>query len=81
LDVLLDALGDDDTFERNLGRALTGLQQSDYNRQFDRHGHSGYDFSFPIDEEFVLVFRRDTDRTGQGQPIRVHFYLKTIERR
>jgi hypothetical protein len=78
--VLLEALEKDEEFESDLAKALTTLQQSEFDKPFQRHGNFGSDFSLPINREFVLIFRRETDRDGQQHPIRVHFYLKTIER-
>ena len=80
LDVLLEAFEEDDEFESDLANAVTTLQQSEFDRPFQRHCNFGSDFSYPINREFVLIFRRETDRDGQLHPIRVHFYLKTIER-
>jgi hypothetical protein len=81
LDVLLDALGDDETFNDDLAKALKSLHESGWDRSFESHGNSGSDFSYPINSEFVLIFRRTTDRYDEGKPKLIHFYLKTIERR
>ena len=84
LDVLFEALessNEDEEFELDLAEALKALHSSDWNREFDPHGITGHDFSFPISKEFVIIFRRVTDRDGHGHPLLVHFYLKMIARR
>ncbi|HEV2991561.1 MAG TPA: hypothetical protein VG759_24210 [Candidatus Angelobacter sp.] len=75
----MDALSDEG-FESDLANALKTIQKSDFDTEFNPHGKSGHDFSFPINAEFLLVFRRETDRDAQGKPLLVHLYLKTIER-
>ena len=83
LDILLDALDDDVSgFEDNLADALKALEAYDWDKNnppLKPHGVSGEDFSFPINAEFVLVVRRETDRV-EHKPTVVHLYLKTIER-
>jgi hypothetical protein len=80
LDVLLEALDDNEEFEADLANALKSLEKSSWDAPFKRHGLSGHDFACPINNEFLLVFRRETDRDAHGRPLLIHFYLKTIER-
>ena len=78
--LLAEALEEEEYFETSLGNAIISLRNSDWDREFKSHGRSGYDFEFPINAEFVIVFKRVTDRNAQGEPQKVFFYLKTIER-
>lgn len=81
VEVLAETEGpdDDEDFHTDLVNALVTLKQSDWDEAFKPHGHSGHDFSYPINDKLVLVFRIETDRDGQGRPLLVHRYLKTIE--
>lgn len=82
-DKLCEALGDSaDALGSDLAKALKEIKQYkwDGSRPVRQHGSSGTDFSYPINEEFILVFSRETDRTGEGAPLTIHLYLKTIER-
>jgi len=81
LDALLDALGEDDNFTDDLATALKSLHDSPSDKKFESYGYLGSDFLYPINSEFAIVFRRATDRDGEGRPSLVHLYLKTIERR
>lgn len=85
LDVLLDALEEEaDQFEAALADALEALAAYDWSKEHSEsllrpHGHSGRDFSYPINDEFLLIVRRETDRV-EHKPQMVHLFLKTIER-
>ena len=86
LDILEDALGarEVDQFYSDLTRALKALKNNDWDKnevteKIKSHGSSGRDFSYPINHEFLLVFRRDTDRV-EDKPVRIHLFLKTVER-
>jgi hypothetical protein len=70
----------DENFKADLANALKNLEQSPWDKPFQQHGSSGHDFSCQINKEFLLVFKRETDRDSAGHPLLVHFYLKTIER-
>lgn len=65
-------------FEDELATALTSLEQNPFNVK--PHGHSGSEFSYPVNEALSLIVRRATDRTGGGEPLKIHFYLLAIER-
>lgn len=81
LDVILEAVGIFELvhFKRDLANAVQFLESTP-DWPFQSHGYFGHDFSYPINEEFLLVFRMDTDRDAHGKPLLRHFYLKTIER-
>jgi hypothetical protein len=86
LDILEDALGarERDRFYNDLTHALNALKTDDWDQnevaaKIAPHGSSGRDFSYPINNEFLLVFRRDTDRV-EDKPVRIHLFLKTVER-
>ena len=81
-DKLCEALGDSaDAFGSDLAKALERIKQYKWDGSLPirPHGSSGTDFSCPINEEFILVFSRETDRTGEGVPLTVHLHLQTIE--
>jgi hypothetical protein len=65
-------------FEDELATALTNLKQNPFDVK--PHGHSGSEFSYPVNEAFSLILRRATDRTGGGEPLKIHFHLLAIER-
>jgi len=75
--VLIEA--DDEDSKTDLANALMILKKPEWNPRFKPHGHSGRDFSYPINDGLILVFRIDTDRDAHGNPLLVHRYLKTIE--
>lgn len=84
--MILEALEEDGArhgFETDLANALKTLETYKWDTDNERikpHGESGRDFSYPINTEFSLVFRRDTDRDSEKKPVLVHLFLKTIER-
>jgi len=80
LDILLQALDEPEQFKRDLGSALKIIAESNWDRPYESRGHFGHDFSFPINDEFLLIFRIMTDRTAEGKPLKIRFELKTIER-
>jgi hypothetical protein len=82
LDVLLEALDDNERFGADLAKTLKTLEAYNWddNPSLKPHGKSGLEFSFPINDEFLLIFRRETDRNSEGKPSLAHFYLMTIER-
>lgn len=80
LEGLDDGDGDGDLFPDELANALKNINEWGWDYPFASHGNSGHDFSFRINKEFLIVFRRNTDRTAKKTPLMVHFYLKTIER-
>ena len=79
----MEALGDDvNSFETDVANALIALESCEWDKDrtnppLKPHGRSGRDFSYPINTEFVLIVRRDTDRV-EHKPRVVHLYLKTI---
>jgi len=81
-DKLCEALGDSaDALGFDLAKALRKIKlyKWDGSLPIRPHGSSGTDFSYPINEEFIVVFSRQTDRTGEGVPLTIHLYLQTIE--
>ena len=82
-ETLCEALEDAaEAFEDKLAQLVISLNSYrwDGHLPIKQHGHTGRDFSCRIDDEFTLVFRRETDRDGEGHPLHEHLYLLTLER-
>jgi hypothetical protein len=78
-DILEEALDNHDSFDQDLASAIKALAESGSDQSFQPHGYTGHDFSIPINHEFLLVFRRVTDRDANGKALLIHFYLEAIE--
>jgi len=65
-------------FEDELATAITNLKKHPFDLK--PHGHSGSEFSCPLNEALSLILRRETERTGDGEPLKIHLFLLAIER-